>query len=211
MTSLPRRHATQPSGTASAVVTAVSSDIDTLSQVIADAFLDLPPSRWLVPDDNARREIFPGYFRLYVEHAMNTGLVHTTPGRDAVALWLPSSASPPDGHHERLAAVTGPWISRFQTFDAVLDQHHPAGFAHHHLAILAVRPERQRHGVGSTLLNAHHAVLDDDRVPAYLEASDPGTRALYLRHGYADFGSPIQLPDGPEMYPMVRPPKSHAQ
>ena len=43
-----------------------------------------------------------------------------------------------------------------------------------------------------------------DGIPAYLEASDERTRRIYLRHGYADYGSPIRLPDGPSMYPMTR-------
>ena len=37
-----------------------------------------------------------------------------------------------------------------------------------------------------------------DGIPAYLEASDERTRRIYLRHGYADYGSPIRLPDGPK-------------
>ena len=43
---------------------------------------------------------------------------------------------------------------------------------------------------------------------AYLEASDERTRRIYLRHGYADHGSPIELPGGPFMYPMVRHPRT---
>ena len=57
--------------------------IEVLSQVIADAFFPLAPCQWLIPDPAARRDILPGYFRMYVEHAMADGLVHTTPGRDA--------------------------------------------------------------------------------------------------------------------------------
>ena len=64
------------------VVPADPADLDTLSQVIADAFHDLAPSRWLIADPDARREIFPGYFRIYVEHALASGVVHTTPDRD---------------------------------------------------------------------------------------------------------------------------------
>jgi hypothetical protein len=37
-----------------------------------------------------------------------------------------------------------PWTERFLAFDEALDRHHPAGLPHHHLAILAVRPGRQR-------------------------------------------------------------------
>ena len=191
-----------------AVVLADDSCTGVLSQVIADAFVDLAVSRWLIPDPAARRRIFPGYFRLYVEHALADGIVCTTPGQDAVALWLPAGeqpAPPPDGYGERLAAVTGPWTGRFRLFDQALEGRHPAGFAHHHLAILAVRPDRQGHGTGSALLRAHHAALDRDGIPAYLEASGLRTRRLYLAHGYTACGGPLVLP-GALMYPMVRQP-----
>jgi GNAT superfamily N-acetyltransferase len=185
-------------------------DTAVLSQVIANAFHDLAVSQWLVPDEDARDEIFPAYFRLYVEHAMDTGTVLTTPGRDAAALWLPAGpdgpADPPDGYPERLAAVTGPHLDRFRALDEAFDAHHPHGVAHQHLAILAVRPDRQQLGIGTALLHARHAILDRDQTPAYLEASDLDKRGIYLRHGYTDHGPPIRLPDGPMMYPMLRHP-----
>ena len=83
---------------------------------------------------------------------------------------------------------------------------HPAGFAYHHLAILAVRPDRQGRGLGSALLRAHHAALDRDSIPAYLEASDLRARRLYLTHGYTDCGH-LFLPEA-VMYPMLRPPQA---
>jgi GNAT superfamily N-acetyltransferase len=88
--------------------------------------------------------------------------------------------------------------------DAGLDRHHPTGAAHHHLAILAVRPDGQGQGIGTALLRAHHATLDAAGTPAYLEASSDRNRVFYLRNGYADLGPPIYLPDGPQMRPMMR-------
>jgi GNAT superfamily N-acetyltransferase len=203
------RPATPDSGLPGNVVPADAADLDTLSQVIAGAFHDLAPSRWLVPDPAARREIFPGYFRIYVEHALASGVVHTTPDRTAAALWIPvgeDGPAQPLDYDARLAVATSPWTARFLAFDAALDRHHPTGIPHHHLAMLAVSPGRQGQGTGTALLRAYHAMLDHDaRVPAYLEAADLRTRQIYLRNGYADQGPPIQLPDdGPQMYPMVR-------
>jgi hypothetical protein len=140
-----------PAGHAGQILArADETDVDALSQVIAEAFFDLPPSRWLVEDPAARRAIFPAYFRLYVEHAMAAGLVHTTPDRDAVALWLPAgpgAPGPPDGYSARLAALTGPLAGRFEAFDAALEAHHPAadgrgtpGRRHPHLARNLPRP-----------------------------------------------------------------------
>jgi GNAT superfamily N-acetyltransferase len=196
-------------GTSLAVVLADDTCAGVLSQVIADAFHDLAVSAWLIPDEAARCQIFPRYFGLYVEHALADGIVLTTPDQAAVALWLPVAeepAAPPDWYDERLAQVTGPWVDRFRAFDAELERRHPAGFAHHHLAILAVRPDRQGQGLGTALLRAHHAALDRDGVPAYLEASNLRSRRLYRAEGYQDHGGLLFLP-GAAMYPMLRPPR----
>jgi len=48
------------------VVCARPADLEDLSDLIAAAFHDLAPSRWLIPDPAARRRVFPGYFRLIV-------------------------------------------------------------------------------------------------------------------------------------------------
>jgi GNAT superfamily N-acetyltransferase len=219
---------TQHAPASHAAVPARPDDIGLLSRLIADAFRPLKVCEWLIPDQDARRDIFPRYFQMYVERAFEDGLVHTTPDRAAVALWLPGSgpARPPGGYDERLAEITGPWLNRFQVFDAELDAHHPIGVEHHHLAILAVAPGRQGQGTGTALLNAHHAALDQLRVPAYLEASSERTRSIYLRHGYTDYGEPLVLPgslslDGDDstdqtppaalMYPMLREPRTTGQ
>jgi len=77
-----------------------------------------------------------------------------------------------------------------------------------HLAILAIRPGRQGQRTGTTMLIVRHATLDTDGTPAFLEASGPDSRRLYLRHGYADYGPRIDLPGGPALYPMWRQPRN---
>jgi GNAT superfamily N-acetyltransferase len=195
------------------VVPAGVADLDTLSRVLAEAFGELPPSRWLIADPAARQQVFPGYFRLCLEHAMASGVVHTTPDRGAAALWIPAgqdAAGPPAGYAARLAAATAPWTGRFLAFDAALDRRNPAGAPYHHLAILGVRPGLQGRGAGTALLRAYHQVLDHQGARAYLEAASLRTRRIYLRHGYTDHGRPIHLPNGPLMYPMWREPLSTA-
>jgi GNAT superfamily N-acetyltransferase len=102
--------------------------------------------------------------------------------------------------------LTGQHLTRFEALDQTLDQHHPVGTAHEHLAILAVRPARQHLGIGTALMTARHAILDRGGTPAYLEASDLAKAAIYRTHGYADLATPIQLPGGPAMHPMWRQP-----
>ena len=140
----------------------------------------------------------------HITNAGACGLAHTTPDRDAVALWLPAgpgAPGPPDGYSTRLAVITGPLIARFEAFDAALEARHPVAVLHQHLAILAVRPGRQGQRTGTTLLAARHATLEAEGIPAFLEASSPDSRRLHLRHGYADYGHRIELPGGPPSTP----------
>lgn len=194
-----------------AVVRAEERDLEVLSQVTADAFHDLAVSQWLIPDGEARRAIFPGYFQILIQHALDIGLVYTTEQRTAAALWLPATGpASPGGYAGQLADTTGPYLNRFLAFDEELTRHHPAGLLHHHLAILAVRPDRQGQGIGTSLLDAHHAILDAKGIAAYLEASDQRNHGLYQGHGYTDHGQLIELPGGPVMHPMMREPRPAA-
>lgn len=192
------------------IITADVADLEALSHVIAEAFCDLPPSQWLIADRKARCQVFPAYFRIYLDQALACGLICTTPDRDAVALWIPVGQhppGPPPGYADRLRAATIPWTRKFLVFDAALARRHPAGTPHHHLGLLGVRPDRQGQGTGTALLDSYHQILDQAGTPAYLEASSDRNRLLYLRHGYTDLGPPIRLPGGPPMHPMWRQPR----
>lgn len=216
------------------------SDIDRLGRLIAEAFDDLAPSRWLVGDPHARRQVLPGYFGLFVgfgllraahgsgrePSGMPDGLggqpfdggqvyVATVDGEAVgTAVWLPVVPGIPElpsSYDRALATVTGRWVDRFTRFDLTLAQHHPdepPTPAHAHLTMLAVAPDWQGRGVGSTMLHAHHRLLDHHGTPAYLEAADRRSRQLYQRHGYHDVGPrPLVLPGGgPPMWPMWREP-----
>jgi GNAT superfamily N-acetyltransferase len=72
---------------------------------------------------------------------------------------------------------------------------------------LAVRRDRQGRGLGSTLLGHYHGRLDRRSVAAFLEASSPRARTLYLRHGYRDLGETYDVGDGARLWPMWREPR----
>ncbi|SCF32628.1 Acetyltransferase (GNAT) family protein [Micromonospora purpureochromogenes] len=180
-----------------------------VAERIAGAFHELAATRWLVPDAAKREAVLADNFEILVEYAMRHGLVHATADRSGVAVWFPQSgdpAPPPADYDERLAAACGEWTERFQHLDTLFEAHHPHA-DHHHLAFLAVAPQRQGRGVGTALLRHHHAALDAAGVPAYLEASSERSRDLYARHGYR-VGEPFRLPDGSPFYPMWREPGS---
>jgi GNAT superfamily N-acetyltransferase len=187
-------------------------DTGEITELVADAMWDGPVARWLNPDPGVRRRMSPAYFAVFVEHAVRYGEVYATADADTgrlsgVALWFPltSMIPPPADYDRRMKESTGSAYDRACELDAAMDAHHPLD-PHHYLAFLAVRPEEQNRGIGSALLDRHHARLDRAGIPAYLEANDPRNRDLYLRHGYA-LRKEIRLPGGPPLWPMWRAPQ----
>lgn len=184
------------------------ADAARVAELVAAAFAPLAAVNWLLPepDPRARLRVMTADFRILVDHALEYGHVDLADEGPAAAVWFDRTGpvpEPPD-YDRRLAAACGEWAGRFRVLDELFEENHP-GEPHHHLALLAVHPGRQGRGLGSALLRHHHAALDGGGVPAYLEASSPGSRDLYLRHGYA-LRETFALPDGTLFWPMWRPP-----
>ncbi|MGI5147228.1 GNAT family N-acetyltransferase [Plantactinospora sp. CA-294935] len=178
---------------------------DAIAALIAQAFQHLDPVAWLVPDPEQRHSVLTANFRILVEHAFFYGEVHVLDDRSAAAVWFDRSAliPPPAEYDRRLAAACGPYTERFTTLDKLFDAHHPTE-PHHHLAFLAVTPDKQCTGRGTALLRHHHARLDRIGMPAYLEASSTGSRDLYARQGYIE-RERFLLPNYSAFYSMWRP------
>jgi GNAT superfamily N-acetyltransferase len=186
-------------------------DTGEITDLVATAMRDGAIARWLHADPSVRDIHGSGYFEIFVEHAVRYGEVYATADADTgrlsgVALWFPLTSwiPAPADYDRRLKEVAGSAFDRARELDAALDAHHPLD-PHHYLAFLAVHPDEQNRGIGSALLDRHHARLDRAGIPAYLEANDPRNRDLYLRHGYA-IRSVLQLPDGPPLWTMWRAP-----
>jgi GNAT superfamily N-acetyltransferase len=183
------------------------------AELIADAFFPLEATAWLVPDAQRRAHILPIDFEIHVNHALTHGEIHLIDDDSgelaATAVWFAQLTGPtpePDHYQDELMAACGPYTDWFRTLDRLFDDNHPRTYPHHHLAYLATRPDQQRRGLASTLLQHHHTRLDRTATPAFLQASSEQSRALYERHGYERLGDPFYLPEGPPFWPMWREP-----
>lgn len=162
--------------------------------VLTEAFADDPLASWLFPDADERRRLQPDFFRPLLDHpAAETDLA----GRDGVAVWLTLTAGQTlDG-----GAELG---ERLRALGEALAPRHPHHEPHLYLPCMGVVPERRGTGLGSAMLRHRLERADADGLPAYLEAGSARSRALYLRHGFADLGDPVQVADSPLVWPMWR-------
>lgn len=196
--------------TAPAVRDATPEDFPAVVTVLSDAFLygDLAP--WLVALLDDRTRIYPDYFAMLAEHALDHGQVQVTDDRCGVAVWYHHDGTdlpPIRDYDERLAKITAPYTARFVAMDDAMQRQHPHE-PHHYLAFLAVSPDRHGNGYGGQLLRHHHAELDAAGISAYLEATGPRNRSLYARHGYRQRDPYPIARSGPQLYPMWRTPAS---
>jgi GNAT superfamily N-acetyltransferase len=191
---------------------ATGVDFDAIAETVGETYAIGPVAEWLIPDATVRRRVYTSYAWLVLGLAHTQGaLIHITTDHTAAALWYPPAASLPafDDYRAQLEKAVGHYAERLLLLEYALDRHHPATRPHHYLAVTAVTPIRQRQGLGSMLLQHHHAYLDEAGMPAYLVATSPANRDFYLRHGYRTTDT-VTLPDsGPPVWQMWREPTNN--
>lgn len=199
-----------------------AEDVEAVGDVLADAFQE-PVTRWLVPDAAARPAIMSRFFTLVAEDALKAGNVYVIGDYAGAALWFdetgshgeaPTAPEPGSAAGDGAAAdepdtryqeVFGEYAPRWDALESIMTLNHPDTAPHHYLMVVGVRTAHQGRGLGAALIEAHHREIADAALPAYLEATSLDSRRLYQRLGYQDLGSPLQIPDGPPMFPMWRP------
>ncbi|MBN6058267.1 GNAT family N-acetyltransferase, partial [Nonomuraea sp. RK-328] len=126
---------------------------------------------------------------------------------EGAAVWLTPAAGQtlhdepgdPSGQDETAA--------RSRALGEALTGRHPNREPHLYLPCMGVVGGRQGAGLGSAMLRHRLERADADGLGAYLEASSPRSRALYLRHGFEDLGEPVRVADSPPLWPMWRRPR----
>jgi ribosomal protein S18 acetylase RimI-like enzyme len=188
------------------VRTATKAEADQCIGIIVLAFADDPAARWLYPDASQFLAFFPRFVAAFGGGAFAHGSAHLVAG-SAAALWFPPGADPDEetlvGLIEQSAA---PDLQ--DTVFAMLQEmgaYHPQE-PHWYLPLIGTDPRQQGRGYGSALLRHALAACDEQKMPAYLEATSQRNLPLYQRHGFEPLGT-IQIGASPPIVPMLRKPR----
>ncbi|MGI5457918.1 GNAT family N-acetyltransferase [Streptomyces sp. CA-249302] len=189
---------------------AEEGDRELVVRLLDEAFQDDPVSNWVFPSEEHRRTNHPGLVGAFTDIVLAEGHVDVTEDGSACALWLsvPAGARHDEDGPARLRAAVDPDNERVELIGRLTEDIHPADRAHEYLWMIGVAPGRQGEGLGGALITHVLDRCDREGLPAYLEASSTRSRALYERLGFEFTGSPLDLPDGPTMWPMWREPRT---
>jgi ribosomal protein S18 acetylase RimI-like enzyme len=187
---------------------ATQRDVDQCVALIVLAFSSDPAARWLYPDPSQFLTFFPRFVRAFGGKAFESGSAHLI-DRSAAALWFPPGVQP--GEEELVELIKGsvPKSDQDIVF-AVLEEmggYHPKE-PHWYLPLIGTDPTQQGNGHGSALLRHALALCDEQKMPAYLEATSRRSVPLYQRHGFEILGAIQVNSASPAITPMLRKPHS---
>jgi ribosomal protein S18 acetylase RimI-like enzyme len=171
---------------------ATKHDTPHLAKLFAAAFVNDPVMSWVARPGPQRQDGLERFFTWVLEaRAIPFENVWMTEDASACAAWLPPDApASPGGLLEQIRLL--PMFIRLCGFSRLLhgqamadamEKNHPHA-RHYYLAFIAVAPQFQGMGLGSALMDGTLKRIDDARLPAYLENSNPKNTRLYERCGF---------------------------
>lgn len=195
---------------------ATAQEIPRLAAALADAFINDPVYRWMLPGTLRLKPRLRAMFTAEMEqYGMPQGTVWTSGGCDGAVIALPPGAwempkSMTLGQALMWARACGTRLFRAARVQRAMEERHIRE-PHFYVRIVGVRATRQRRGLGTALMQPTLRQADSAGVPAYIEASTLRSAALYERLGFRHLDV-FQLPDGgPQAWLMRRPPAGSAR
>jgi GNAT superfamily N-acetyltransferase len=176
-----------------AVRSATQADLAVVTETISLAFHEDPTWRWAFPDPVRRQEQYAVFWRFLVEGALRYPWVLMTDGCGAASVWIPpggteiaveAEARVEPMLEELVGSRAGDVLELLERFDAA----HPREEPHYYLSLLGTHPSHVGRGLGMGLLAENLARIDSDRMPAYLESSNPANNHRYERLGFEKIG-----------------------
>lgn len=171
------------------------------------AFASDPANRWCWPATGEYLVAFPAFVRALGGRAFahDTGLEIS--GGAGVALWLPPGVEPDEAALVETIQRTVHASRQNDLFEVIqqMGQYHPREL-HWYLPFVGVEPMHQCRGFGASLLLPILWRCDSERLPAYLESTNPRNIPFYESLGFRTMGI-IRAGTSPEIVPMLREPR----
>lgn len=187
---------------------ASQTDWREVADITAEGFANDPINRWAFGTSRAIRSVMTIMTRdIYLKQGF--GHLH---GDEGATLWLPPGVTANFGRLTMLKLAMGlarhaskGARARAEALGRKMHQHHPSE-PHYYLFTIATRETARGKGVGKELLDPMLAHADRERMPVYLENSNPANSGFYVSRGFERTALFEAEDGGPVMEPMWREP-----
>jgi ribosomal protein S18 acetylase RimI-like enzyme len=171
------------------------------------AFSTDPANRWCWPGTAEYLTAFPAFVRALGGKAFAAECGFEIAGGAGAALWLPPGVEPDEAQLIEIIQRSVHASRQNALFEIIqqMGTHHPPT-THWYLPFVGVEPMQQNRGLGALLLRPILERCDHERLPAYLESTNPRNIPFYESLGFRRVGM-IQSGTSPEIVPMLREPQ----
>ncbi len=182
-------------------------DKDRFEAAMTMAFSADPAARWAWTEALQYINIFMPLVTLVGGKSFDHGTAYVVGDFSGVAQWLPPGVRPDDGPIGELFEqnMSEPKLGEVLFLFEQMAGFHPQE-PHWYIPYFGVDPVVQGRGYGTQLMRYGLVACDRDQQLAYLEATSPGNRLFYERHGFRVLGE-IRSGDSPPLFPMLREPR----
>lgn len=186
------------------------TDWQQLADITAEAFSEDPVNRWLFGTERAIESAFRVLARdVYAKRGQCF-----LSGDDAAAMWTKHDTDTSLSTIGMLSLALGLTIhgskgavARATRAGEIMAKHHPKE-PHMYLFTIGTRKSGRGKGLGKAMFAPVLDACDRDRVPVYLENSNPINSGFYAAHGFERMGLFACGEGGPPLEPMWREPKT---
>ena len=164
-----------------------------ISAVLRRSFIEDPFYKYIMPDERSRFEQLGWWMSCMIRYGWEFGQIQIT-GEPikGIAIWLkPDNPLINNVSMARLGMIKAPIKLGIRGFRRMLEVstawehlHKEERSRHWYLMILAVDPQYQGHGIGSSLVQPVFKQADQDGVPCYLETMTQGDVKFYQNRGF---------------------------
>jgi ribosomal protein S18 acetylase RimI-like enzyme len=192
------------------VRTARADDMDAVVATLTTAFFDDPVWGPAFPDPGRRAAQAGALWRLFASSALRYPWLLVTENVEAAALWIPPGGTELTDEEEHGFADFLRGITDADTAEGILRILEPMEAArpqepHFYLSLLGTHDDHRGKGIGMALLRESLVRIDELRMPAYLESSNPPANdKRYAAVGFVPTGE-LTMPDGRAVTTMWRP------
>ena len=193
------------------VHTARDVEIPRVVEILADSFYWDPTWSWAFPDPLLRRAQLSQWWNYYLRGARaHQDSVWLTKNAESASVWFPPGAREFPAELEAdveplfIDLVGKQQAGRIMQLMQGFEEMRPMGEPHYYLSLLGTHTDHRGHGTGFSLLADNLIWVDQARMPAYLEASNPANIPLYQRYGFEQVGE-FAVAEGPTVTTMWRP------
>jgi GNAT superfamily N-acetyltransferase len=174
---------------------ATERDVDGLTATLVAAFEADPLWSWAFPGEG-----LADLWGLLVSSALRYSSVRFVGDYAAASVWIPPGGTELTAEEEAslepmLEAQIGSRATEVLELFERMERVHPGGPPHYYLSLLGTHPDHCGKGVGMALLADNLAEIDAEKMPAYLESSNPENDRRYEHLGFKRIGE-FERPDG---------------